>query len=82
MQWCPFDGPPSSRLDRVEVRISFHILLILGVPAEHYRHAETKITERYAHLSPETVQSYISVLDGEDVPTPAVRNLPGWLKGK
>ena len=61
-------------------------LVMAGVPikfvSELLGHSQTKITERYAHLSPESVQSFIGVLDGENVPTPAVRNLPGWMKGE
>lgn len=37
----------------------------LKAVADLLGHAETRITERYAHLAPPALQSYVNLLDGQ-----------------
>lgn len=55
-----------------DTRHSFASQLVMaGVPlkavADLLGHAETRITERYAHLAPPALQSYVNLLDGRPV---------------
>jgi len=72
----PFDRViRASSLHRIRIhdmRHSFASQLVMeGVPlkavADLLGHAETRTTERYAHLAPPALQSYVNLLDGEQV---------------
>ena len=55
-------------------------LVMAGVPlkfvSEMLGHTEIKMTERYAHLTPNSVQSFVGVLDGQ--PAPGMAQMPPW----
>lgn len=64
-----------------DMRHSFASQLVMaGVPlkfvSEMLGHTEIKMTERYTHLTPNSVQSYIGVLDGQ--PAPGTAQMPPW----
>ena len=68
----PFDRVTrAAGLHRIRIHDTRHSfasqLVMAGVPlkavAELLGHSETRITERYAHLAPAALQSYVDVLD-------------------